>query len=200
MDNKEILDQLRSRIWITERCHMHAEKRSRFLELYFHIVLALFAFATISISIWSATAATAMSDSVLTLTAIATLCLSLLIFGFKFGEIAAQHRSCYLGLQRLRLGEYSDAAKLNKDYIELLGYFPNHSKGDYYRLAMTNIFLAEQGMTTPNGDKARFGIWNRMSYAFYWISIRFFIVIFGLLPAALFLFGTGFWGSAVNSP
>lgn len=197
---EEQLNKVLNRIWITERCHMKAEKRSRFLELYFHIVLALFALASIGISVLNHTNIDAIKESILTFTSITTLCLSLLIFGFKFGEAAANHRSCYLALQRLRASKKEDHISLEKDYIDVLGHYPNHTNGDYMRLAVNNILEPVQELESPPGKKVMLGRWERMVYAGWWLLARLALISFALLPFAMALYGTGLLASIPPSP
>ena len=188
------LEKLRNRIWITERCHMNAEKRSRFLELYFHIVLALFALVSIYISVMKDAQVILLDENIFTLTSITTLCLSLLIFGFKFGETAASHRSCYLSLQKLRWSNEKDCQKVNTTYIEVLGHYPNHTTGDYMRLVISNIFKDEQSISSPNGNKVCIGFWQRLSYLFGWALSRFLLVIFAAMPFIFVIYSIDFAG------
>ncbi|MBL3587705.1 SLATT domain-containing protein [Rhodovulum sulfidophilum] len=194
MTEQNNLKQLYDRIWITERCHMNAEKRSRFLELYFHIVLALFALSSICISVVGGTQNVRLSDSILSFASITTLCLSLLIFGFKFGETAANHRSCYLALQKLRANGEQTIQKQEEAYIEVLGHYPNHTTGDYMRLAVSNIFQAEQSLKLPNGEAVQLGCWRRLSYAISWLTARLVLVVFAALPFVVVFYGIDFNG------
>lgn len=193
-------NNVRNRIWITERCHMKAEKRSRFLDLYFHIVLASFALASIGISVLSRTSIDPLKEDMLTFTSITTLCLSLLIFGFKFGETAANHRSCYLALQKLRATEHSDHLALEREYIKILGHYPNHTYGDYMRLAVSNIWGPTQNLESPPGRKVTIDCWDRLVYASGWILARLSLIAFALTPLAMGLFGTNFWSVFSTSP
>ena len=179
------IDKLKDRIWITERCHMKAEKRKRFLEYYFHITLALYALASIAILLFQNAPATAGFGNIMTFTSICTLSISLLIFGFKFGESAAQHRSCYLDLQRLRIDNTNCAAELNQKYVNKLGYYPNHSTSDYMSIAVSNIFTGSQHLKDPNGISIEFSLFTRLSYSMYLLSSRILIVIFLLSPIIL---------------
>lgn len=171
---------------------MNAEKRSRFLEIYFHIVLALFALASICISVVGDAQYVRFSESILSFTSITTLCLSLLIFGFKFGETAANHRSCYLSLQKLRGSAETDPHKLEEAYIKVLGHHPNHTTGDYMRLAISDIFGDEQSLMSPDGKKVRIGWWRRLSYALSWALSRVLLVVFSITPFFLVKYGIDF--------
>lgn len=194
------IKRVENRIWITERCHMKAEKRSRFLELYFHIVLATFALSSIGISVLNYTYIDSINDSIITFTSITTLCLSLLIFGFKFGETAAKHRSCYLALQRLRASEHQDRSSLEKEFIEILGHHPNHTSGDYMRLAISNIWSSVQELESPPGRKVVFSFWERLLYAGGWLLARFSLIIFALMPPIMvLLYGTNLLSGCTTS-
>ncbi len=194
------LRRVQNRIWITERCHMKAEKRSRFLELYFHIVLALFALASIGISILNHSNTDALKDSILSFASITTLCLSLLIFGFKFGETAANHRTCYLALQKLRATSNEDHLSLEKAFIEVLGHHPNHTYGDYMRLAISNILKPLQDLESPPGEKVVISSWERFVYGGGWLLARFSMIVFALMPLVMALYGTDFLSAFSTSP
>lgn len=171
---------------------MNAEKRSRFLELYFHIVLALFALSSICISVVGGTQNVRINDGILSFASITTLCLSLLIFGFRFGETAANHRSCYLALQKLRASDEQAIQKQEEAYIEVLGHYPNHTTGDYMRLAVNDIFNAEQSLKSPNGQAVRLGRWRRLSYVASWLTARLMIIVFATLPFVLVFYAIDF--------
>lgn len=186
------IEKLKDRMWITERCHMKAEKRKRFLEHYFHITLALFALASIAISLFQRNPSSDELGSIMTFTSICTLSISLLIFGFKFGESAAQHRSCYLDLQKLRMRGDLDVVQLNVEYIDTLGYYPNHSNSDYMSVAVSNVLLAAQNLKDPNGSPITFSYFSRISYSLYWLVIRLLVVAFLISPILLASAATGF--------
>lgn len=185
-------NNVQNRIWITERCHMKAEKRSRFLELYFHIVLALFALASIGISVLNHTYIDRLEEDIITFTSITTLCISLLIFGFKFGETAANHRSCYLALQTLRATKHDDELSMEREFIKILGHYPNHTNGDYMRLAVSNICSETQELESPLGKKVTFDRWDRFVYACGWVLTRLSLIIFALMPLVLAFYGIDF--------
>lgn len=186
------LENIRNRIWITERCHMNAEKRSRFLELYFHIVLALFALASIGISILNGTDVDGLKESFFSFASITTLCISLLIFGFKFGETAANHRTCYLSLQALQSRNVADNSELEQEYIKILGHHPNHTSGDYMRLALSNIWTSRQKLESPLGEQIELSLWTRIVYIGGWLLARLFLLAFAIMPFFLAAYGIDF--------
>jgi len=171
---------------------MNAERRSRFLELYFHIVLALFSLASIGISVLGGASNTRFNENILSFTSITTLCLSLLIFGFKFGETAANHRSCYLSLQKLRANTNRDSETLNTNYIDILGHHPNHTPGDYMRLAVKNILCSEQILESPVGKKIKLGLWQRLTYTGGWVTAQISLAAFAVMPFILVYLGVDF--------
>jgi hypothetical protein len=191
---KTDIEKLKDRMWITGRCHMKAEKRKRFLELYFHITLALFALASIAISLFQDPIDASRFGSVATFTTICTLSISLLIFGFKFGETAAQHRSCYLDIQKMRLIDNKEAPELNIQYIETLGYYQNHSLSDYMAVTISNVFVSQQNLQDANGSPIVFPAFSRATYSIQWIIIRALALAFLLTPIALTLFATDAFG------
>jgi hypothetical protein len=180
--------KLKDRVWLTERCHMAAEKRNRFLEFYFHITLALFALSSIFIALFQSEPNIPGFENVLTFTSICTLSISLLIFGFAFGETAAKHRSCYLDLQRLRLEALSTEDKLNEKYIDTLSYYPNHSTLDYMQTCISNVFTHTQSLKDPNGNHITFSIWTRLLYSLSWVLTRIVAIAFTLSPVIVALF------------
>lgn len=168
---------------------MNAEKRSRFLELYFHIILALFSLVSIGISILGGGDIQRLKSEILTFASITTLCLSLLIFGFKFGESAANHRACYLALQKLRAEGRETAAVLETAFIEILGHHPNHTSGDYKRLAVGNVWMRKQTLESPPGRAIELGRWDRFAFAGGWLLARFALFIFALMPFVMAVYG-----------
>jgi hypothetical protein len=194
---KSETDKLKGRIWITARCHMRAEKRNRFIEHFFHITLALSALSSIFVGLFHDPTSVTGFENVIIFTSTCTLSISLLIFGFKFGETAAQHRSCYLDLQKLRVVKEdsvvdADAdAKLNIKYIDTLGYYPNHSTGDYLSVTISNIFSAEQDLKDPSGHPLKFSTFSRIAYSITWVIIRILAIVLLLSPVVLALFSIG---------
>lgn len=191
---KNNIEGLKDRIWITERCHMKAEKRKRFFENYFHITLALYAIASIAMSLFDKDEVYALGDGVITFTSVCTLSLSLLVFGFKFGETAAQHRDCYLGLQRLRLHPAQSENELNEKYIDTLSYYPNHSTNDYLAVVITNILFEKQSLNDSTGDPIRLSAATRVGYGVSWLALRLAGFAFFVVPIWLILYSSGFWG------
>ncbi|MGA0613238.1 SLATT domain-containing protein [Paracoccus sp. KR1-242] len=176
------LDQLPERIWITEKCHMNAERRNRFLEIYFHLLLAFYSVTAIGNGIIGSANKSEVDGSVLLYVSIITLCISLLIFGFKFGETAAQHRTCYLMLQKIRIsykGHY-----LNEKYIDAISDLPNHKQIDFLRLAIDDPFSLQQKLKQPNGNCYQFSPLELADYVIRRVATWVFLILL-VMPAVL---------------
>ena len=152
-------------MWITERCHMNAERRNRRYELYFHLLLAFYSIAAIGHQILSNGKEGILGSDVFLFLSVCTLSLSLLIFGFKFGETAAQHRACYLKLQDLR-HQFMSIEELNESYVSAIGSLPNHTKRDFHNVVIGNVFKKTQELQKSDGSKYELSIWARVKYVF----------------------------------
>lgn len=176
---------LKARMWTTGRCHMRAEKRNRFLEHYFHIVLALYALSAIGTSLYPiADTGNSIQKFIIPFASVFTLSISLLIFGFKFGESAAKHRSCYLELQKLDVSRITDAAELNEKYITVLGHYSNHSYSDFMKVALHE----------SNGIAAvarRFSFWERKRFRIFMTIAWVLALAFAAGPFLIFFVSIG---------
>lgn len=152
---------------------MNAERRNRFLELYFHLLIAFYAFSGIGNSILGSASNSQVNGTILLYISIFTLSISLIIFGFKFGETAAQHRTCYLTLQRIMDPNY--AGNVNQDYITTIQNLPNHHRIDFLRLVIDKPFSKEQSLKNPNGAPYIFTPFELVSFVvqriFTWIFL-----------------------------
>ncbi|TKA97635.1 SLATT domain-containing protein [Cereibacter changlensis] len=164
---------------------MNAERRSRFLELYFHLLLALYSIAGIGNGILGTSSGSQINGAVLLYVSILTLAISLIIFGFKFGELAAQHRSCYLMLQRLLEADISD--NLNEKYISTIENLPNHQQIDFLRLVIQDPFSRTQALRTPDGTSYTFTRLQLIAYVVRRMAAWVFLALL-TLPAWLVTF------------
>ena len=167
-------------MWITSRCHMNAERRNRFLEIYFHLLLAFYSIAAIGNTILGRASGSEVNSEIVLYISILTLSISLIIFGFKFGETAAQHRACYLQLQKLMEVPYN--GDLIEKFIDTISNVPNHSTTDFLRLAIAHPFSKEQNLKLPNGARYTATKLELFRYACARISTFFVLIIF-TLPA-----------------
>lgn len=154
---------------------MNAERRNRFLEIYFHLLLAFYAIAGIGNSIIGSATGSQVNGAILLYVSILTLSISLIIFGFKFGELAAQHRTCYLTLQRIL--EPNFAGDLNEKYISTIENLPNHQQIDFLRLAIQDPFSRTQILKKPDNTPYTFTRLQLLSYMLRRISTWAFLII-----------------------
>jgi hypothetical protein len=125
--NSDIIEKL----WITSKLRMGAERRFRTLEYIWHIVLCIISILIISVSIFSENLnANFPSQSYNIIASVFILSITLIIFGFRFGETAAQHRECYLKIQSL-INSSKQKSELQEEYNKILCAYPNHSEFDY---------------------------------------------------------------------
>ena len=189
---QQSLKNLKDRIWITCRCHIRAEKRNRFLEHYFHIVLALYALSSIAVALYPmADTSTGMQRFLNSFSSVFTLTISLLIFGFKFGEAAAKHRACYLELQKLRESDCCDVSQLNNNYISTLGYYSNHTYSDFMHSVVTNFFSGDKQINDSSGKSFFFTKLQRFCFASFLFFSWAFACVFAVGPFLLFIFSVG---------
>ena len=189
---QQSLQKLKDRIWITYRCHIRAEKRNRFLEHYFHIVLALYALSSIAVALYPmADTSTGMQRFLNSFSSVFTLTISLLIFGFKFGEAAAKHRACYLELQKLRESDCCDVAQLNDHYVNILGQYSNHTYTDIMHSVITDFFSSAQKINDPSGNPYVFSFMRRFGFWALLVVSWAFAFVFAVAPILLFFLSVG---------
>lgn len=176
------------RIWITETCHMRAEKRNRTYEIYFHVLLSFYTLTLLGISLFSPDFCQYINKNLSIFLTIFTLSLTLLVFGFKFGETATQHRSCYLALQKLRGEEFASFESINTKYVDILQNYPNHSSMDYYAGAILNIFRSKQSKVNSEGSPIVISFFSRLTYVSKILTAWVLAVILILIPCLSFSF------------
>uniref|UniRef100_UPI00249382A2 hypothetical protein n=1 Tax=Epibacterium ulvae TaxID=1156985 RepID=UPI00249382A2 len=87
---------------------------------------------------------------------------------------------------------HEDSSKFEIEYIEVLGHHPNHTSGDYMRLAVSNIFERIQKLESPPGKKVELGRWERCKYAIGWLIARIALLLFALMPLFMGAYGIAF--------
>ncbi|MEG3146447.1 SLATT domain-containing protein [Sphingomonas sp. RT2P30] len=176
-----------SRIWLTYKARINSERRFRRYALLSHLGLSWYAFLSIVFSIYQGSVATKIGESSASQTSliisVLTFGLSLVIYGFKFDDVANQHRDCYLRMQAIYKSQCDAQTKLNQ-YHDLLIHYPNHSTSDYDNL----LFDAwKRGDAISNEDgKITLG-----TYVVVVGSMR--LLLNFLLSVILFLFPLAIW-------
>jgi hypothetical protein len=145
-------------IWLTSKTRMRAEKRYKTYSLISHLLLSYYAFLLIVHSIFSNPAATSPSSSQINLAlSVAIFGVSIIVYGFNFGETAQLHRDCYLRLQRL-LDLVKDEHELLAEYHKILAGYPNHSNDDFEDLIIDRTFVRNTSLRNSKGPI----VWTKM--------------------------------------
>ncbi len=171
-DNKE---SLRTAIWLTSKSRIHAEMRYRRYDLVAHLLLS---WLSLSVIAWSVVrgsiTVTAPLDTYAAILSVFVFAFSVIIFGFSFGETAAQHRECYLKLQKLQDSKLDDD-EINRQYHEILGGYGNHNSWDYDTLILDRTLYRRHDMWDRNGQKIAW-TWPMLAkhltfFLAYWITV-----------------------------
>ena len=179
---------IKAAIWLTCHSRMLAEKRYRRYEYISHLLLSWLALGVIA---WAVVRTSQPSDVLLdTYSAILSafvFAISIIVFGFRFGETAALHRECYLRLQKLHDSE-SEPAKLTREYHEILGAYGNHNDTDFEALIIDRTLLNNRKVWGKDGREITWSVAMVAKYvirkiALWSIAVTFFIL--GLVPYLL---------------
>lgn len=145
--------KLNDKIWLTSKSRKRAEERCRTYERHWSFVLVLGSFLLSGIALFddrfplnTPTQQLSISLSIL------LIFTSMVIAGFKFGELAAMHRQCYLRLDKLAASASPDDER-SLEYHSILEGYPNHSPLDYHKLVIDETFLTGKKLFNPDGSK-----------------------------------------------
>ena len=180
------MSNLKDRVWLTSKSHIFAEVRFNLYDVTSHIFLTSMSLLMIIAAIFYQEFATHIPyfDKITVTISLIIFTTSLIIYGFKFKEIANLHRECYLKLQALER-EFDNNPEPEKIYQTILDQYPNHSPRDYEELILARTCFGNE--TLSNGGR-------EITWTFWMLlmkAIRFVIfwgLIFGppLLAAMLF--------------
>lgn len=133
--NKPI-DVIRTKIWLTSKTRMQAEKRYATYDLVLNLVLCLYSTILIGITVFADNINPNVPVAAYTIIlSVAIVVSSALIFGFGYGKVSVLHRECYLRLEKLYSSKLDDE-QIENMYHEVLAAYPNHSPIDYDRLIL----------------------------------------------------------------
>ena len=181
---KKPLNDTKTAIWITSKCRMQSERRFRRYNVTSHLLLSWLSLSVIS---WAVARGSIEQSTYLDIyTAIMStfiFAFSIIVFGFRFGETAAQHRECYLKLMKLYDGNLPDE-DLKRQYQEVLGAHENHSTWDYESLILDRTLLKNDNLWTSSESKIS---WTPIMLFKHVILVS----IFWLFAIAVFCYGLG---------
>lgn len=177
-------ESLKTAIWLTSRSRMNAERRYRRYNQVSHLLLSWLSLSVIAWAVvrGSITQATGL-DIYTAILSVFVFAFSVIIFGFHFGETAAQHRECYLRLQKLHDGE-QDERELNRLYHEILGGYSNHNSWDFESLILNRTLYSKRKLWDKDGNEIAW-TWPMLAkHIALWLS-------FWSTVLAMFLLGLG---------
>jgi len=145
--------------WITSKSRMYAEKRLRLYDWMAHLLLS---WLSLSVIAWSVARSSvengALIDVYAAILSVFVFAFSVIVFGFKFGEGAAQHRECYLRFQKLLDAEVPEEDFIQQ-YHEILAGYGNHSSWDFESLVLSStLFNKRKGQENAIQGKDGSGI------------------------------------------
>lgn len=177
--------EAKNAIWLTSRSRMNSEKRFRRYEVTSHLLLS---WLSLSVIAWAvvrgSVPSTAALDIYTAILSVVVFAFSVIIFGFKFGEIAGQHRECYLRLQKLHDGQVKDEEELFRQYHEVLGAYGNHSEWDFEALVLSRTLYSNREVWGRDGKKITWS-WSMLA------KHALVTTVFWLGAAAAFMLGLG---------
>ncbi len=170
---------LPDKIWITYKCRMLAEQRYRHYNPLSHLLTCYYSLLLIILSIFSGQIVSnpQIVQGVGITFSVVVFALSLVLYGFHFGETADKHRECYLRLQSL-YNSNPDAVNLAVKYDEIISVYPNHSPRDYRDLIVETVLNGHNPITSPGKGPSLSPNW--LQYLEYVLRKAMF-VIFGYL-------------------
>lgn len=178
-------------IWITSKTRINAESRYRSYSLWSHLLFSYYAFLLIVTSVFSASLSSKLFyfSELNICISVALFASSLIIYGFRFEELAGKHRDCYLRLDSL-LSEVIDNDKKLEKYSEILAGYPNHTSHDYDSILMDQIFWKKRELWNSQG-KISLNWKVIIKYYLRWAFYRILILLGFLIPA--FMLIKPFW-------
>lgn len=183
-DVKQKTQDGRDNIWITSKCRMITEAKYRRYAIISHLILVEYPVSLIIITIFSNFYdASFPVDNFSIAISVVILSGSLIIYGFRFEEIANTHRDCYLRLQKIYNTEGDDLEISNK-YHDILKDFPNHSQSDYNDFIIERTLFKKDAITI-NGHEKKWTI--SLLIAWFFRKIAFASSVLMLLGAPILL-------------
>jgi hypothetical protein len=157
-------DQLETApIWLTYKARMNSERRLQGQGLIAHLAISWYSFLLIVFGVFQPALDQTAGPTVGPLAIVLSVLvfgLSLIFYGFRFEQRAAQFRECYLALQRLYRSDATPSQKMEK-YAAILDQYPNHEEMDYEKVVFeswrrgSEIYNTKGAITANRGLIAR---------------------------------------------
>jgi hypothetical protein len=151
LKKNEDIKSIKNRIWITATTRVYAESRARYYDIVSHLALVSLSMMLISISIFRDHFLPHIPvDKYVLVFSTLTLAVSIVVWGFRFGEKATLHRLCYLQLSELQDSQLGKM-KLLEAYHRILAAFPNHTDSDYEHFVLKRTLIHRRKIEGANG-------------------------------------------------
>lgn len=185
MTDTSVKSPIKSAIWLTCHSRMVAEKRYRRYENISHLLLS---WLSLSVIAWAVVRnsqhPSLLLDTYTAVLSVLVFALSIITFGFRFGEVAASHRECYLRLQKLHDCE-TNPSTLAAEYHEILGAYGNHSDRDFETLILERTLFGHRRVQGKDGQQIPWTGVMLMKATFrvvtFWLIVSIFFAL-GLVP------------------
>lgn len=175
-------ETIKNRIWMTAKSRIHAEKRYRHYNIVSHIILVFLSIGVIGSTLLKGDLPPIIPlDELTILLSVFVMAATIVVFGFRFGEIATLHRECYLRLQSL-LDRDETIDEFKRCYHEILGAYPNHASIDYESLVLDRTFLTKKNLKRLDGEPID---WDRRMLAKWLLHF----VFLWIVPVAVVVYG-----------
>ncbi|MCB7130127.1 MAG: SLATT domain-containing protein [Candidatus Brocadiales bacterium] len=178
---------LKDRIWITCKTRMFSEKRYRWYDLASHFFLTYMSLLIIVAFVFSNELVLAVPhfDKITITLALFVFTTSLIIYGFRFSEMANKHRDCYLKLQHLER-TFDQQSDPEAAYQEILSCYPNHEQRDYEDLVLDRTFFGKRGLKIGE-ERIKWTYWLLLKKAIRFVVFWFLILAPPLSVSTFFL-------------
>ncbi|MBF5095556.1 SLATT domain-containing protein [Azospirillum sp. INR13] len=144
---------LYDRIWITSKTRMISERRYLSYDLAAHLMINTLSAVMLLASIYPQEIGSIIPgfSKINVACSILLFAISLIVYGFKFGEKAARHRECYLKLQDLIEHEMPHHQMAEK-YSAIMECYPNHASRDYFDLIFERCNVQNNPICSPGTE------------------------------------------------
>ena len=146
------MSNLKDKMWLTCKARMISEKRYRLYDVTSHLFLTYISLLMIVASVFFDELALEVPNFriITIILALFLFATSLIIYGFKFSEMANKHRDCYLKLQGLEQ-DFDHQSDPGSAYQEILSCYPNHAQRDFEDLVLARTCFGKSNL--QSGEK-----------------------------------------------
>ena len=181
------MSSLRDKIWLTCKIRMFSERRYRLYDVTSHLLLSYMSLLIIVAFVFSDELGSEVPhfDKIAITLALFLFTTSLIIYGFRFSEMANKHRDCYLKLQGLEQN-FDQQSDPGTAYQEILSCYPNHAQRDFEDLVLDRTCFGNRRVHSGEEEITWTG-WMLLKKVIRFFAFWFLILVPLLLVTFLFL-------------